>query len=105
MSIYKKIVFLEMSPNGPNKHHIEILKNNDKCDFFYVTFKKPVENDDSFLGFFPNTVWGETRQKLFELVPKKYDSSKSPTLSIHPCLESSTITDDDDDDEWFGPLI
>ncbi len=73
MSIYKKIVFLEMSPNGPNKHHIEILKNNDKCDFFYVTFKKPVENDDSFLGFFPNTVWGETRQKLFQLVPKKYD--------------------------------
>jgi hypothetical protein len=68
-----KIVFLEMSPDGPNEHHIEILKNNDKCDFFYVTFKKPVENDDSFLGFFPNTVWGETRQKLFELVPKKYD--------------------------------
>lgn len=69
----KKIVFLEMSPYGPNKHHIEILKNDNKCDFFYVTFKKSVENDNSFLGFFPNTVWGETRQKLFDLVPKKYD--------------------------------
>mgnify|MGYP001171641694 CR=1 FL=1 len=69
----KKIVFLEMSPVGPNNLHKKLFENNDLCDFFYVTFKKEIKNDTNCLGFFPNTVWGETRQKLYELVPKNYD--------------------------------
>ena len=69
----KKIVFLEMSPAGPNKLHKRMFENNELCDFFYVTFKKEIKNNNNCLGFFPNTVWGETRQKLYELVPKNYD--------------------------------
>ena len=68
----KKIVFLEMNADGPTQYHSDLF-NNDKCDFFYVTFKKNVENDSRFLGFFPQTVWGETRNKLYELVPKNYE--------------------------------
>jgi len=69
----KKIVFLEISPEGPIKLHKRMFENNELCDFFYVTFKKEIKNDNNCLGFFPNTVWGETRQKLYELVPKNYD--------------------------------
>jgi len=66
-----KICFLETSPDGPTDHHLNLF-NNDICDFFYVTFKKKI-NDNKCLAFCPNTKWGETRNKLYELVPKIYD--------------------------------
>lgn len=67
-----KICFLETSREGPTKHHLELFQN-EVCDFFYVTFGKEIKNDSKCLAFCPNTKWGETRNKLYELVPKKYD--------------------------------
>lgn len=69
----KKIVFLEVNAKGPSDYHSEFFKKSKNYDFFYVTFKENVLNDDRCLGFFPNTVWAETRNKLYELVPKQYD--------------------------------
>jgi hypothetical protein len=68
----KKIVFLEVSDIGPNDNHKNMFLNNDLCDFYYVTWKKKV-NDPCCLGYFPKSLWAENRQKLFELVPKIYD--------------------------------
>jgi hypothetical protein len=67
-----KICFLETSKKGPTKNHLELF-NHKKCDFYYVTFGKEIKNDSKCLAFCPNTKWGETRNKLYELVPKIYD--------------------------------
>lgn len=70
--ITKQICFLEMSPSGPNEDHRRLFIDNDKCDFYYVTFKDRVQ-DELCLGFYPDTVWCQTRDALAKLVPKKYE--------------------------------
>ena len=66
----KRYCVLQITPENPNQKHVEYFKDKEESDFFFVTYKK--ENPDS-LGFFPNTVWSETRNILCELVPKEYD--------------------------------
>lgn len=66
-----KLCILEVNRDGPSKYHNKLFTNN-LCDYYYVSFKKKV-NDKRCLKYCPGTSWAQTRNILYELVPKIYD--------------------------------
>lgn len=65
----KDICFLEVAEGKPSSHHMELFFDKDICDYYYVTWKNQI---DGALKYCPNTTWGQTRNILADLVPKKY---------------------------------
>jgi len=68
--IKKRLCVLQVTPEEPNKDHVELFKDKEHSDFYFVTHDK--ENKDA-IKFCPNTTWVETRNILAELVPKEYE--------------------------------
>jgi len=87
----KKLCILEQSASGPTNHHIELFMNNSQCDFYYMTFKKEKINDPNYLGFFPDSVWIDTRNELAKRVPKNYEYY----FFIDDDIELTSLTDID----------
>ena len=66
----KRFCILQVTPEAPNKEHVELFNNREECDFFFVTHDAP--HDDA-LEFCPNTTWTDTRNILAAKVPKNYE--------------------------------
>lgn len=66
----KRLCILQVTPESPNQEHVDLFKDKDDCDFYFVTHD--VEHKDA-LKFCPKTTWVDTRNILAELVPKEYE--------------------------------
>ena len=66
----KRFCILQVTPKFPNPEHVEMFKEKEHTDFYFVTHDR--RNPDA-LQFCPNTIWSETRNILVEHVPKIYD--------------------------------
>lgn len=66
----KKLCILQVTPEEPNKDHVKFFFDKKECDFLFVTHDKPNPNA---IKFCPNTTWTETRNILYEMVPKEYE--------------------------------
>jgi len=66
----KRFCVLQITPAQPNPTHLSLFSNKEDSDFYFVTHDEP---HPSALKYCPNTVWSETRNILYEEVPKLYD--------------------------------
>ena len=66
----KRFCILQVAPKFPNPKHVEMFKEKEHSDFYFVTHDG--RNSDA-LEFCPNTIWSETRNILVDRVPKIYD--------------------------------
>ena len=66
----KRMCVLQVTPEQPNKDHVEFFENKEDCDFFFVTHDAL---NDKALKYCPNTTWVDTRNILADLVPKEYE--------------------------------
>jgi len=64
----KEIVYLVQTPDYiPD--YVQTLEDMGR-DVYLLSYKKPIDHKNNI--FFPNSTWAEGRNKLVEIVPKKY---------------------------------
>jgi len=66
----KRLCILQVAPTHPDPLHVEMFRDKEECDFYFVTHDK--EHPDA-LQFCPNTTWTDTRNILAAKVPKDYE--------------------------------
>jgi hypothetical protein len=69
-TLKKRLCILQITPAVPNPDHVKMFSNKENCDFYFVTHD--AEHPDA-LKFCPNTTWTDTRNVLYEMVPKEYE--------------------------------
>lgn len=65
-----KICVLEICPNEPSKHHLEMFEKSDLVDFYYVSYKKKGKD---CIQFNKNKSWAHNRNSLYDHTKGKYD--------------------------------
>lgn len=66
----KRLCILQVAPAHPDPLHVEMFRDKEECDFYFVTHDK--EHPDA-LQFCPNTTWTDTRNILAKKTPRDYD--------------------------------
>ena len=66
----KRLCVLQVAPENPNPNHVELFKDKEECDFYFVTHDAPHKEG---LKFCPNTRWADTRNILAADVPREYE--------------------------------